>query len=269
MISSDRLKATATSFALCAMILALCFVADAQPPKKVPRIGHLDLAGRATIEARNAAFRQGLRDLGYVDGQNIVIEYRSAQEQSSRLPALAAELVQLNVDVIVTQASPVAVVASKATKSIPIINAGGGNLLSTGVVTTLAQPGGNVTGLTSLSSELNPKRLELLKEILPTISRVAVFPSPAVGSTQASNELKSASAHLKIELQILTVQDAGGIPKAFAAARKAQAGAVMLLPDPTGLYFANSKQMTELSVQHRLPIAAPSTRYANSGALEL
>ena len=250
---------------------ALCtlLVAEAQQTKKVPTIGFLDLASPATTKERNEAFRSGLRDLGYVEGQNIVIEYRSAEENDDRLPELAGELVRLNVDVIVTQASPVARVVSKATKSIPIINAGGGNLLTAGIITSLAQPGGNVTGLTTLGGELNPKRLELVKEILPKISCVAVLPSPAVNpaGTPGFEELKRTARSMKIELQILSVQSAEGFVKAFAAVSKSRAGAMMLMPDPTGLHFANIKQITELSVKHRIPVVAPSSRYANAGAL--
>jgi putative ABC transport system substrate-binding protein len=184
--------------------------------------------------------------------------------------------VRLNVDAIVTQASPVARVVSRATKTIPIINAGGGNLLASGVIASLAQPGGNVTGLTTLGGELNPKRLELVKEILPKISRVAVLPSPATITVNPTGmtvtgpgieELKRTARSMKIELQILDVQSAEGFAKAFAAASKSRAGAMMLMPDPTGLHFANMKQITELSVKHRIPVVATSSRFANAGAL--
>lgn len=127
---------------LAMVLLMTASAANAQQAKKVPRIGLLDLASPAITRERNAAFRSGLRDLGYVEGQNIVIEYRSAEENADRLPELAAELVRLNVDAIVTQASPVARVVSKATKIIPVINAGGGNLLAAGMIASLAQPGG-------------------------------------------------------------------------------------------------------------------------------
>jgi putative tryptophan/tyrosine transport system substrate-binding protein len=156
-------------FLFCLLTTVFLIIAqsvDAQQAKRVPTIGFLDLASPATTKERNAAFRSGLRDLGYVEGQNIVIEYRSAEEDVDRLPELAAELVRLNVDAIVTQATPVVRVVSKATKSIPIINAGGGNLF--GLIDSLSRPGGNITGMSGFYAQLNPKRLELVKQYCPT-----------------------------------------------------------------------------------------------------
>jgi putative ABC transport system substrate-binding protein len=255
--------------AVVALFLAFTFPATAQQTKRIPRIGFLDLASLATTKDLNAAFRSGLRDLGYVEGQNILIEYRSAEEHIDRLPELAAELVRLNVVAIVTQASPVAIVVSRVTKSIPIINAGGGSLL--GVIDSLARPGGNITGISGFYGQLSPKRLELVKEILPNISRVAVLPSPASRAYgnpgRRELELKQTATSMKIDLQILDVQSADDLPKVFALASKSRVGAIMLLPDPTGIYFANIKQITELSIKYRIPVVGPTSRYANAGAL--
>lgn len=255
--------------AVVALFLAFTFPATAQTTKRIPRIGFLDLASPAASKELNAAFRSGLRDLGYVEGQNILIEYRSAEEHVDRLPKLAAELVRLNVDAIVTQASPVAAVVSKATNSIPIINAGGGSLL--GLIDSLARPGGNITGISGFYGQLSPKRLELVKEILPNISRVAVLPSPASRAYgnpgKRELELKQTAANLKIDLQILDVQSANELPTAFATASKSRVGAIMLLPDPTGIYFANMKQIIDLSIKHRIPVVGTTSRYANAGAL--
>jgi putative ABC transport system substrate-binding protein len=251
------------------VLLFTVSLVEAQPAKKVPRIGFLDLASPATTKELNAAFRSGLRDLGYVEGQNILIEYRSAEEHVDRLPELAAELVRLNVDAIVTQASPVARVVSKATKSIPIINAGGGNLL--GLIDGLARPGGNITGMSGFYSELNPKRLELVKEILPKISRVAVLPTSAIRiygkPGRRELELKQTAMSMKIDLQFLDIQSGGDLPKAFAMASKSRIEAIMLMPDPTGMYFANIKQIIDLSIKHRIPVVGTTSRYANAGAL--
>src|SRR6266550_1734829 len=149
--------------------------AEAQQPTKIPRIGYLGGASLSAIPARIEAFRQGLRELGYVEGKNIVIEWRSAEGKLDRLPALAAELVHLKVDVIVSSASTQTPVAKEATSTIPIVMAQDGDPVAAGFVASLARPGGNITGLSTLTPELSGKRLELLKEIVPKLSRVAVF----------------------------------------------------------------------------------------------
>ena len=256
-------------FLFCLLTTVFLIIAqsvDAQQAKRVPTIGFLDLASPATTKERNAAFRSGLRDLGYVEGQNIVIEYRSAEEDVDRLPELAAELVRLNVDAIVTQATPVVRVVSKATKSILIINAGGGNLF--GLIDSLSHPGGNITGMSGFYAQLNPKRLELVKQILPNISRLAILPNTvAQFPGRGALELKQIAKSMKIDLQILGVQSAADFPTAFKTASKAQVGAIMLLPDPTGIYFANIKQITDLSIKHRIPVIATTSSYTNAGAL--
>ena len=165
-------------FALSAMLFALCVSADAQQPNKVPRIGFLSGRGNPTPTApdpNTEAFRQGLRDLGYIDGQNILVEYRYAGGKLDRIPSLVAELVQLKVDVFISGTLPAIRAAKEATKTIPIVMVTAQNPVETGLVDSLARPGGNITGLTLLTRELSGKRLELLKEVIPKILRVGVL----------------------------------------------------------------------------------------------
>ena len=168
-------KAGLSSILIAVLLLAVAVIAEAQQPKKVPQIGYLTGASRSSMSARTEAFRQGLRQLGYVEGKNIVIEWRFAEGNPDRTPTLLAELVRLKVDVIVTGGSGVTRRAKEATATIPIVMAQEGDPVGNGFVASLARPGGNITGLSSLAPELSGKRLELLKEIIPRISRVAVF----------------------------------------------------------------------------------------------
>src|SRR2546427_193652 len=163
---------------LCAMLLALSFPADAQQPKNVPRIGFLGFTSLSGIAARIEAFRQGLRELGYVEGKDIAIEYRAAEGKLDRLPALAAELVRLKVDVVFAPSTNLALVAKNATKTIPIVFVGSGDPVAAGLVDSLARPGGNITGFTRIGTVLVGKRLELLKETIPKLSRVALMWNP-------------------------------------------------------------------------------------------
>ena len=253
---------------LTAILLVSINLAEAQQQKKISRIGVLDFATPEVTSIRNEAFRQGLRDLGYIEGQNIIIEYRSAREKSDRLPELAAELVQLKEDVIVAQNTVVGRALAAATRTIPVVNAGGGDLVASRLAASLARPGGNVTGLTSLTVDLNVKRLELLKEILPRLIRVAVLPSPAnLASGQALKEMQAAASSLKMELQILKINVADDLPGAFDAATKGRTGAVIGMPDATGIFFANMKQISTQAVKKKLPTMFPSSRYVELGAL--
>ena len=171
---------------LCALLMALSFPAKAQQPAKIPRIGYLSAISLSTSPARIEAFLQGLRDLGYVEGKNIVIEYRFAEGKLDRLPALAVELVRLKVDVIVTIASRETRAAKEATNTIPIVMTNEGDPVGTGLVASLARPGGNITGLSTFTAELSGKRLELLKEIVPNLSRVAVLGTSTSPGLRAS-----------------------------------------------------------------------------------
>src|SRR5262245_24919055 len=169
------MKAKILVYALPALILATIHLAEAQQPKKVPRIGYLSVSSPSAMLTRTEAFRHGLRELGYVEGKNIVIEWRSAEGKRDRLPSLVAELVRLKVDIIVTAGPPATRSAKEATVTIPIVFAHDDDPVASGFVASLAWPGGNITGLSTLAPELSGKRLELLKEIVPRLSRVAVL----------------------------------------------------------------------------------------------
>ena len=182
------MKKDIVCLALGAMLFALCLSAEAQQPGKVPRIGYLTVTTLSAISDRTEAFRQGLRELGYVEGKNIVIEWRYAEGKLDRLPALAAELVRLKVDVIVTGGSGATRPAKEATATIPIVMTQDSDPVASGFVASLARPGGNITGLSTLAPEISGKRLELLKEIVPRLSRVAVFGTST--SQDYAHELK-------------------------------------------------------------------------------
>src|SRR5439155_5165140 len=195
-----------TVLTLCATLFALCLPAEAQQPTKIPRVGYLAANSLSDISARIEAFRQGLRELGYVEGKNIVLEWRSSEGKFDRLPALAAELVRLKVDMIVTPGAPATRVAKAATITIPIIMSQDPDPVGNGFVASLARPGGNITGLSSLTADLSGKRLELLKEILPKLSRAAVFgTSTRPGNAQALKETELAAGALGVKLQYLDV----------------------------------------------------------------
>jgi putative tryptophan/tyrosine transport system substrate-binding protein len=216
--------------ALSAMLLALCFPAEAQQPKKVPRIGYLTAASLSAISARTGGFRQGLRDLGYLEGKNIVIEYRSPEGKFDQMPALAAELVRLKVDVIVTGGGAATRPAKEATSTIPIVMTQDNDPVVSGFVASLARPGGNITGLSRLAPEISGKRLELLKEIVPKLSRVAVFgTSTELANPQSLKETELAAGALGVKLQYLDVLDPKDIETAFREASKGRADAVLWL----------------------------------------
>ena len=223
-------KAAVPSILVVVVLLAVGVIAEAQEPKKVARIGYLAFGSPSTIPARIEAFRQGLRELGYVEGKNIFIEWRSAEGNADRLPALAAELVRLKVDVIVTNGPYSTRAAKAATVTIPIVMAAVGDPVGDGIVASLARPGGNITGLSSVAPELSGKQLELLKEIVPKLSRVAVFGSSNNPNTAGSlREVELAARALKVKLQYLDVLSPKDIENAFRAAVKARAEAVLSL----------------------------------------
>jgi len=251
------------------LILAAVHPVGAQQAKKVPRIGFLSSGSpSATTPEFGEAFQQGLRDLGYVEGENILIEYRWAEGKFDRVTELAAELVRLKVDIILAPNSGIARAAKKATSTIPIVMANGGDPFVDGLVASLARPGGNVTGLTNLSSELAGKRLELLKEILPRLDRVAVLRS-GLESTQSAQlkEIQAAASSFQVHLQILEVRVADDFERAFEAAIKAHAGALTVVSGSSGLLLRNRKEIVELAVKHRLPTIYPQIAYMNAGGL--
>jgi putative tryptophan/tyrosine transport system substrate-binding protein len=254
------------SFALCAMLFVLCVSAEAQQSKKVPRIGLLGVVSASAAEGRIEAFRQGLRDLGYVEGKNIVIEYRTAEGKLERLPALAAELVRLKVDVIVTRGPPPTRSAKEATSTIPIVMGSDIDPVGNGFVASLARPGGNITGLSALSPELSGKQLELLKEIIPKLSRVAVLGTSTIpGSAQMLRETEAAAGVFGVKLQYLDVQNPKEIETAFRAASKGHADAVLVLPNH--LTLSQRTQVVDLAVKSRLPVMYPQSEYVEDGGL--
>jgi len=251
---------------LALVILSSISSVDAQQPAKIPRIGYLSATSLTAISARTEAFRQGLRELGYVEGKNIVIEYRYAEEKFDRLPALVAELVRLKVDVIVTGGPLSTRRAKEATVTISIVMAQDPDPVGNGFVASLARPGGNITGLATLSPEISGKRLELLKEIVPKLSRVAVLgTSTRPGNAQELREVELAAGAFKVQLQYLDVLDPKDIEAAFGAASKGRADAVLLLQSP--ILLSQRTQITELAVKSRLPAIYAQTEYTEAGGL--
>jgi putative ABC transport system substrate-binding protein len=239
-------------------------VAWAQQPKKIPRIGYL---GGPSPNTRSEAFLQGLRELGYGEGKNIAIEWRHHDGKVDRLPALAAELVRLKVDIIITVGAPAARAAKEATVTIPIVMMQVGDAVGSGFVASLARPGGNITGLSTLAPELSGKRLELLKEIVPKLSRVAVFgTSTSPDTAQSVREVELAAKALKLQLQYLDVLDFKDIATAFRAASKGRAEAVLYLV-AGGVVSGRQTEVTELAVKSRLPVIYSGRGIVEAGGL--
>jgi putative ABC transport system substrate-binding protein len=249
------------------VVIAMCGAAAlAQQPTHVPRVGFLVVAPLSTFQSRTGAFRQGLRELKYVDGKNIFIEWRSAEGKVDRLPALAAELVSLKVDVIVTGSGTVTRPAKEATSTIPIVMALDNDPVGNGFVASFARPGGNITGLSTFAPEISGKRLELLKEIIPRLSRVSVFgTSTNPGNAQALKEIELSARAFKIKLQYLDVLDPKDIESAFQTAAKGHANAVLVLGSPVN--FNERIQIAELAVKSRLPVIHSNTEYVDAGGL--
>jgi putative tryptophan/tyrosine transport system substrate-binding protein len=243
----------------------------AQPPAQVARIGYLVTGGLASPETRVLldAFRQGLRERGYVEGQNIVVEYRAADGQLERFPALAAELVQLKPEVIVAQGTPAARAAQQATTTIPIVTPVMGDPVGDGLVASLARPGGNITGLTFLGPELVPKRLELLKEALPGVSRVAALWHPgAYGERTMSamvQETEAAARTLGMHLQLVEVRGPDEFDRAFATITSAHADALLVLP--SAMLFNERRRLVDLAARHRLPAMYQLGEFVELGGL--
>jgi putative ABC transport system substrate-binding protein len=238
----------------------------AQQPTKIPRIGYLSPTSPSISPTRIEAFRQGLRELGYVEGKNIVIEYRYAERKFDRLPALAAELVRLKVDLIVTTGPTVTRAAKEATTTVPIVMTSDSDPIGNGFVASLARPGGNVTGLSNLARELSGKRLELLKEITPGLDEVAVLgTSTEPGHAQALKEIELAAGAFKVHLQYLDVLDSKDIESVFRAASKGQADAVLVMNSP--FLVSHRKQVADLAVKNRLPAIYYSTEFVEDRGL--
>jgi putative ABC transport system substrate-binding protein len=240
--------------------------AEAQSPTKGPRIGFLGNAS-AFASPLVEAFRQGMRERGWVEGETIAIEFRWAEGELERFPGLASELVRLKVDVIVAiGGTPASLAAKQATDTIPIVMAVGADPVGTGLVASLAQPGGNITGLTLFTPELEGKRLELLKEAVPGLSRVAVLANPVNPfSASAVRTAEGAAQALRIPLQLLEVRDPSEFEDAFAAMTRAQADALVVLPDP--MLAAQRKRIVGLAAEHRLPAMYGFREDAEAGGL--
>src|SRR6478672_10561829 len=251
------------ALALGALLFAFCLPAEAQTAKKVPRIGFLG----ANRTPRTEAFRQGLREIGYVEDKTIIIEYRFAERDLDRLPSLAVELVHLNVEVIVTAGAAATRPAKEATVTIPIIMANDNDPVGSGFVASLARPGGNITGLSNLSPEISGKQLELLKEIIPKLSRVAVLgtSSNSPGNAQQLREIELAAGTFNLNLQYLTVLSCEDIETAFRAATKRRAEAVVVQPGP--IFNSNRPQIVKLAVTSRLPTIYSHSQYPLDGGL--
>src|SRR5947199_1173850 len=247
--------------------LAVAVIAEAQQPTKVPRMGFLSSLSPTVVLDRVEAFRQGLRELGYVEGKNIIIDWRYAQGKTERLPDLAAELVRLNVDVIVTGGPAVNRFAKEATVTIPIVLAFDNDPVGNGFAASLARPGGNVTGLSALSPEISGKQLELLKEIVPTLSRVAVLGNSAEpANALVLREVELAAGALGVKLQYLDVLGPKDIETAFRAASKGRADAVLWLVSGN-VANPHLKKIAELAGTSRLPVIYHRAGFVEPGGL--
>jgi putative ABC transport system substrate-binding protein len=253
-------------FSLSAMLFALGSSAFAQQPAKLPRIGFVTAGSSSTIAARIEALRQGLRDLGYIEDKNIIIEWRFGEGKVDRLPALVAELVRLKVDVLLSAGAAVTGPARNATRTIPIVMAQDTDPVGNGFVASLARPGGNITGLSSYSAELNGKRVELLKEIVPKLSRLAVVgQSTYPGNSQSLKETELAAEAMKLQLKYLDVLDPKDIDSAFREARKTRAGGVLVLQN--NVLNSQRKQTADLAIKNRLPTIYYAAEFLDSGGL--
>ena len=257
---------------LATFFLATASIVDAQHPGKIPRIGFVTSAGNPNSPGlRVEAFQRGLRELGYVEGKNILVEYRYIEGKTERVPVIVAELVELKVDVLVSTTLGTVRVAKQATHTIPIVTVLPDDLVALGIVDSLARPGGNITGLTRLSRDLSGKRLELLTEVLPGLSRVAVLWGPSSTNRprlapSPFQDYESPARALKIALQILEVRPPNpDLAGAFRDAAKGRAQA--LLAVTTSVLVPNDKKIAELAIKHRLPTMLEASHYVEAGGL--
>jgi len=251
---------------LAALFLAAISLAQGQQPAKVYRIGLLSARSSSSDSTRTEAFRQGLRELGYVEGKNIIIEYRYAEGKFERLPDLAAELVRLNVDVILALGVPPTRAAKQVTTTIPIVMGGGSDPVRAGLVASFARPGGNITGLSDLNVDLITKRLELLKEVVPKTSHVAVLLNPGNPTNPLQlKETRAAAPALGVTLLILEIKGAEDFDRAFATMRQERVGALLVFSDP--MFGFHQKRIADLAVKSRLPAMCGNRYYAEAGSL--
>jgi putative ABC transport system substrate-binding protein len=259
-------KAGVLSILFLVVLLDVAVIAEAQPLTKHSRIGFLNVGTPATSPARQEVFRQGLRDLGYLEGKNIVIEWRYAEGKPDRLPAIAADLVRLKVDVIVTGGGISTRSAKDATVTIPIVMTQDIDPVGNGFVASLARPGGNITGLSTLAPEISGKQMELLKEIVPKFARVAVLGTTTnPGNAQALKETELAAGAFKVQLQYLDVLGSKDIDTGFQTASKARADAVLVLI--SSVLNTHRAPVVNLAVKSRLPVIYPFPEFVEAGGL--
>jgi putative tryptophan/tyrosine transport system substrate-binding protein len=240
--------------------------ARAQQPSKIPHIGLLSPFSPSDAALWNQAFLRGLRDLGWVDGKSIIIEYRYAEGQNDRLPGLVADLIRLKVDIIVTAVTNDTLVAKNATREIPIVMAAAGDPVATGIVESLARPGGNITGLSQMNPDLTGKRLALLKEIAPNVSSVAVLLNPDDPiSALGLNEIRLPARQLGVEVHALEVRSTADLDQALHAAAAARAGALAIMPNP--VFVTNLKRIADFALQNKLPSMFHLREFADDGGL--
>ena len=261
-----RIVAKSLALISCALLFALCLQAEAQQAKKIPTIGFVALSSRSTLSPRIEGLRQGLHDLGYVEGKNIIIEYRFADEKFDRLPELVAELVRLKVDVLVSGGDIVTRLLKKATSTIPIVMPYDNDPVGSGFVASLSRPGGNITGLSTLSWELSGKRLELLKEIVPRLSRVAVFgTSTAPVTARALKEAELAAGALGTQVQYVDVLGSKDFETAFRAVNKGRPDAVLTLS--SAILTSHRKELIDFAEKIRLPAMYNAKEFVEDGGL--
>ncbi len=255
-----------TLIVLVGLALASVRFAEAQQTGKVPRIGFLSAGSFSSTRSTVEAFRQGLRELGYIEGKNIVVEYRSGEGKPERLPDLAAELIRLKVDVIVTQSTPAAVAAKNATTIIPIVMTSLSDPVATGLVASLARPGGNITGVTIMNAETAGKRLQLLKETAPKVSRVAVlWNSDNPGAAVVFKQTQAAAQDLGLQLQSQDMQSINDLEGAFKAVTRGAANALVLLAsNPIGTRL---REIADFAIKNRLPSIHDRSDFVEAGGL--
>ena len=256
-------KTGVLSILFVAVLLAVAVMAEAQQPKKVPHIGYLTLGSISSSAPRREAFRDALRNLGYVEGQNIIVEYRYADGKTERLPELASEMVRLNLDVIVAGGTQVNLVVKKATDKVPIVMANTDDPLGSGLVDSLARPGGNITGFSSMSQELSGKRLELFREAFPKVRRVAVLWYPA--SNVAFKETLAAAQTLGLGTQSLKVHSPEDLEGAFSLIVKDRLDGLFTVT--SAFMTTNRKRIVEFAANRRLPAIYPNEEFVEDGGL--
>ena len=261
------MKRRITLWLLATLFLANVSLTDAQQPGKIFRIGLLDNGTASGMAVLVDAFRQEMTKLGWIEGKNIAIEYRFSELKAERLPELAADLVRLNVDLIVTTGEPPARAAKSATTTIPIVMANAGDPVGSGFVASLARPGGNVTGLSNLGPELNSKRLEVLKDAIPKLARVGFLRGAgSIASPTQLREIRPAALALKVKLEEIENQfDPKGLESAFKTATQKQVGAIMMVTSRQ--FFAERKRIVELAVKYRLPAIYFQKEFVDEGGL--